>query len=407
MFFSPRAVVLLGLIPACAWPQQALTVQDAVARALSTHGMLAAGVNRIAAAEGLRRQAALMPNPKLVLQLENVRPYGNPAFQFHRDTDQFAYLQYLFETAGKRGLRTAAASAQAGRVALERESLAAQIRARVKSAYWAAAGAAQIRKWLDDDVARFAEVVQYHRNRVREGASAESDLLRVQLEASRLRLSASNARLTAERARIDLLREMGQAEFPELDFSDSIETIRPEIPDPSESALERRAEVKLARQIHTAALSQARLQQALAKPNIDVLLGYKRTNGLDTMLAGVQVDLPVANRNQGNLAAALSEAKAAESTLAAVEAVVRAEVEGARRAVTIRKNQLDSILAAMRTEANESQRIAGAAYRIGGVELLRLLDAERARIETQMLYYQTLSEYQQAVSALEAALGLP
>ncbi|MBN8730006.1 MAG: TolC family protein [Acidobacteria bacterium] len=387
--------------------QMPLTVDEAVSRALTSHGLLAAGQNRIAAAQGLRRQAALMPNPKLVLQLENTRPYGNPAFQFNRDTDQFAYLQYMFETANKRGLRMEAAAANVQRAELEREALAAQIRARVKAAYWLAAGAAQIQHWLDDDVTRFEEIVNYHQIRVREGAAAESDLLRVQLEASRLRLSASNARLVAGRTRIDLLREMGQREFPEVTFSDSIESIGGEIADPPEAALERRAEVKLARQIHTAALSQARLQQALAKPNIDILAGYKRTGGLDTMLAGVQVDLPLANRNQGNLAAALSEAKVAESTMAAVEAVVRAEVEGARRAVTIRKTQLDSILGAMRTQASESQRIASAAYRVGGVELLRLLDAERARIETQVLYYQTLSEYQQAVSALEAALGLP
>lgn len=402
-----RIGILALVACGCALGQMPLTVQDAVSRALTSHGLLAAGQSRIAAAEGLRRQAALMPNPKLVLQLENTRPYGNPAFQFNRDTDQFAYLQYMFETANKRGLRTEAAAANVQRVELERETLASQIRARVKAAYWQAAGAAQIQRWLDDDVTRFDEIVNYHQIRVREGAAAESDLLRVQLEASRLRLSASNARLTADRARIDLLREMGQSEFPELTFTDSVESIRPEIPDPPESALERRAEVKLARQVRTAALSQARLQQALAKPNIDILAGYKRTGGLDTMIAGVQVDLPIANRNQGNLAAALSDAKVAESTLAAVEAVVRAEVEGARRAVTIRKTQLDSILGAMRAQSTESQRIASAAYRVGGVELLRLLDAERARIETQVLYYQTLSEYQQAVSALEAALGLP
>lgn len=407
MFPSMRIGALMLGACACALGQMPLTVQDAVSRALTSHGLLAAGQSRIAAAEGLRRQAALMPNPKLVLQLENTRPYGNPAFQFNRDTDQFAYLQYMFETANKRGLRTEAASANVQRVELERETLASQIRARVKTAYWHAAGAAQIQRWLEDDVTRFDEIVNYHQIRVREGAAAESDLLRVQLEASRLRLSASNARLTADRARIDLLREMGQSEFPELTFTDSVESIRPEIPDPPESALERRAEVKLARQVHTAALSQARLQQALAKPNIDILAGYKRTGGLDTMIAGVQVDLPIANRNQGNLAAALSDAKVAESTLAAVEAVVRAEVEGTRRAVTIRKTQLDSILGAMRAQSTESQRIASAAYRVGGVELLRLLDAERARIETQVLYYQTLSEYQQAVSALEAALGLP
>ncbi|MEP7364001.1 MAG: TolC family protein [Acidobacteriota bacterium] len=406
MPFWMRICGLLFVCGEAVFGELTLTVHEALDRALATHGLLAAGQNRVEAAQGLQRQAGLMPNPKLFLQMENLRPGGNPAFRYSHDTDQFAYLQYMFETAGKRGLRSDAAAANVGRAELEREMLAAEIRARVKVAYWNAAGAAQIQNWLDQDVSRFGEVVRYHEVRVQEGATAESDLLRVQLEASRMRLSASNARLTAERARIDLLREMGQKEFPELVFSDSIETIRPEITDTAESALERRSEVKLARQIQIAAQRQVRLQEALAKPNIDVLFGYKRTGGLDTMMAGVQVDLPMANRNQGNLSSALSEVKVADSTLAAVEAVVRAEVESARRAVTIRKMQVDSILSAMRAQSSESQRIADAAYRVGGIELLRLLDAERARIETQILYYQTLSEYQQAVSSLETALGI-
>ncbi len=407
MRFWTRACAFFLAGCCCGFGQLTLTMREAIERALTTHGLLAAGQNRIAAAEGLRRQAGLMPNPRLVLQLENVRPYGNPAFQFNRDTDQFAYLQYMFETAGRRGLRGEAADAVVGRAELERETLLAQIRARVKMAYWSAAGAAQIQNWLEQDVERFDGVVRYHEARVKEGATAESDLLRVQLEASRLRLSASNARLVAERARIELLREMGQNEFPEVRFGDSVETLRAEIADTSEAALERRSEVKLARQMQLVAQRQARLQAALAKTNIEVLFGYKRTAGLDTMLGGVQVDLPAANRNQGNLSAALSEVKVAESTLAAVEAVVRAEVESARRSVAIRKTQVDSILSAMMALSNESQRIADAAYRVGGVELLRLLDAERARIETQILYYQTLSEYQQSVSALETALGMP
>lgn len=400
------ACAFILLWSASAFGQMTLSVREAIDRALSSHGLLAAQQNRIAAAEGLRRQAGLMPNPKLVLQLENTRPPGNPAFQFNRDTDQFAYLQYMFETAGKRGLRTELADAVVGRTELERDMLAAQIRARVKTAYWLAAGMAQIQNWLEQDVSRFDEIVRYHEVRVKEGATAESDLLRVQLEASRLRLSASSAQLAAERARIDLLREMGQTQFPAVMFGDSVETMRPEIAETAESALDRRSEVKLARQVQLAAQRQARLQAALSKPNIDVLFGYKRTAGLDTMLAGVQVDLPVSNRNQGNLSAALAEVKTAESTLAAVEAVVRAEVEGARRAVTIRQSQIESIMKVMRAQSEESQRIAAAAYRVGGVELLRLLDAERARIETQVLYFQTLTEYQQAVSALETALGL-
>jgi outer membrane protein TolC len=396
-----RAGAALIFFTAAANAQTALTVQQAVERALATHGLIQAGESRVRAAEGLRQQASLFMNPRLVLQAENLRTYGNPPFQYLRDMDHFAYLQHTFETANRRVLRTELASANVARTEFERETIAAQIRGRVKNAYWAAAGARQIQRWLDEDLIRFGEIVRYHELRVREGAMAESDLLRVRLEQSRLRLAASNARLNAERAAIDLWREMGSRDFPPVEFADSLETMH----DPQAPAAGR-AEVRLARQIAEQARRNVRLQQALARPNFDLVFGYKRSGALDMMMAGFQIDLPMSNRNQGNVAAAAAEVRAAEATLAAVEAQVNAEAEAARRAVEIRREQLASVIASMRSQAGESQRIADAAYRAGGIELLRLLDAERARIETQVLYYQTLAEYQQAVAALETALGV-
>jgi len=38
--------------------------------------------------------------------------------------------------------------------------------------------------------------------------------------------------------------------------------------------------------------------------------------------------------------------------------------------------------------------------------LLRLLDAQRAQIEAQLLYVKTLTEYRQALVTLETAMGV-
>ena len=64
-------------------------------------------------------------------------------------------------------------------------------------------------------------MVQFHRDRVREGAAPEVDLLRVQVEHDRLAASARTAALDAERARIALFREMGKIEFPPVEFADT------------------------------------------------------------------------------------------------------------------------------------------------------------------------------------------
>lgn len=378
-----------------------------MSEAVTANPLVQVGRDRVAVAEGLRRQAGLTFNPRLILQSENARPYGHPAFVYSKDTDNFAYLQQTFETAGKRDRRVDLASAGVRRLELERDLTARQIAARVKQFYWTAAGTHRAEQLQRENLANFGRIIDYHQSRVKEGAMAEVDLIRVRLEGERLEIGLTQATLDAERARIQVLREMGRREFPQIDFSDSLEAAGDgELAVNVEEALDRRLELKLARQAVEVARSNLRLQQTNVRPNFDVLFGYKRTVGLDTMIGGVQVDLPFANRNQGNVEAATAEIRAAESALAATQALIRAEVNAAQREYEIRRRQVGQPLAAMRDKAEEAARIAEAAYREGGTDLLRLLDAQRLRIETQLIYYQTMTGYRQSIAALEAALGL-
>lgn len=404
--------MLLRLFPVIlcvtAAAQTHLTLRDAVTTAIKDHPLLQAGTERIGAAEGLRRQAGFMPNPRLILQSENARPYGNPAFVYWRDADNFAYLQQTFETAGKRDRRVDLAGAHVRRAELERELLERQIAGRVKQAYWYAVGARRAEELLTEDLKNFQRIIEYHEVRVKEGAMAEADLIRVRLERERLLITLNSTKLEAERARIHLYREMGQTQFPAVQLVDGLEPLA----DPAGSAadtaqaLERRPELRLARQFVEVSRNSLRLQQVSGKPNVDVLFGYKRTSGFDTMLGGVQVDLPFHNRNQGNIAAATSELKAAESSLAATEALVKAEIEAAQRDYELRRRQVSDSFNSLRSQADESARIADAAYREGGTDLLRFLDAQRIRIETQLLYFRALTDYQQSVVALDIALGV-
>jgi outer membrane protein TolC len=123
-------------------------------------------------------------------------------------------------------------------------------------------------------------------------------------------------------------------------------------------------------------------------------------------VAGFSLNLPLRNRNQGNIAAAAAEVSAARAELAAAQALVRAEVEAAARDYAIRRRQLAESLRPMRDQAAESARIAQAAYREGGWDLLRLLDAERLRLETELVYYRALAELRQSAAALETAMGV-
>ncbi len=393
----------------CALPLAAgtLTVREAVERALASHPALGVAAERVAALEGLRQQAALRLNPRFIFQTENLRGWQSPEFRFGTQTDTFAYLQQTLETAGKRERRTELAEANRRRGDLERELLRRQIAARVKAAYWNAAAAQRLLSVWEEAVANFEQVVQFHEARVREGAMAEVDLIRVQVERERLSIQAVAARLEAERTRIALYREMGQTEIGTDTLADTLEAA-PAAPPVADAAraLENRMEMEAARQEEIAARSNVRLQQATARPNLEVLGGYKRSGPLDTLIAGVQVDLPFLNRNQGAIASAEAGVRAAQRYREVQEAAIRAEVKLAEAEVNARLRQVRDSLGPLRSRAAESSRIAQAAYREGGTDLSRLLDAERVRLDAEALYFRTWAEYHQAVIALEIAMGV-
>ena len=78
-----RAFVRIWLFPLALTPvlvgQVRLTLAEAISQALRENPRLAAASDRIGVAEGLRKQAGLPPNPRLIVQLENTRFWGNPA----------------------------------------------------------------------------------------------------------------------------------------------------------------------------------------------------------------------------------------------------------------------------------------------------------------------------------------
>ncbi len=403
-----RTVALATLLaPALPAADRTLSIREAVDSALAAHPALVESAARMGVTEAGGRQASVSPNPRLVLQVENVRPYGNPSFRYGRDADQFAYLEKDFETGGKRQRRIDVAAFAVRRAELELALLRQRIAARVKQAYWQAAGARRNHQLVAATVKNLDQVVEYHQTRVREGAMAAGDLLRVRLERERLELAANTADLEAERARILVEREMGWKEFPGLLLADPVETPPPAAGEASlERALAERAEVLLARQAIETARAQLASEQAIGLPNLGVLFGYKRTAGFDTMIGGVQFELPFTNRNRGNIDAAAAAIRASEASLAGAEALVAAEFHTAEREHRLRLNQLGHSLRQMLEIAEESARIAQAAYREGVADLLRLLDAGRVLLETQLLYARAHAEYRQSAAALETAMGV-
>lgn len=398
-------VILQFALPARG--QESLSLEDAVRRALENHPRLAADSARIAAARGLTTQAGLRPNPRLTVQSENWTFKGAPNQSIASTfTDQFLFASQLLETAGKRQRRVDLAEAGVRAAVDDREVTTRQIAARVKLTYWAAVGAHRVAGLLRENQANLAQTVRYHELQLQEGAIPEADLIRVRLEHDRASVMLESAVRESEAARVALQREMGERAFPDIRLTGSLEAPVVPLSADVEIALSARPDVQRARRAIEHSQANLRLQQAAARPDVEVLGGYKRTGGYDTVLWGVQMGLPFTNKNQGNIAAGSAEVRAAQADAAAIEAQVRAEVAAAQRDVDARRERIAGRLSASRAAAAESVEIARAAYREGGTDLLRLLDAERIYIELEVLNARMLTEYRQSLVTLETALGV-
>ncbi len=402
-------VNLALVVPAVGEAQTSLRVQEAVDTALRSRALLKAEAERVHVAEGRKQQAGLFPNPEFQFGNENLRPGQT----YSRDVDTLAYVTWPLDVLGKRGQRVAVATQAVARSEAELELLRRQMAHSVRTAYWTARGAQERRDLLQSNVNNFQRIVDYHAAQLGAGVIAEQDLLRVRLEGERLQIASRLAAIEAVRSRAQLLREMGRTDGADLILAEPLDLVPPvaivaAVPD----VLARRSEIKVAAAALDEARANLRLQDVSARPDLGIVYGYKRTqlpdavDGVNTAIAAVKITIPLTDRNQGNRAAAAAELRRQEQLRVEAETNVKNDLQRAIQEYELRSAEVRDTLRPLREHATTISGIAQAAYQQGGVDLLRLLDAERARIEAELAWVEGMVAFQHSVVNLDAAQGV-
>jgi outer membrane protein, heavy metal efflux system len=398
--------VLAALLP---WSrlcdaQTALSSTEAVNFALSHRPELRAATDRVSGSEHLRAQAGLIPNPHFLFRKEDLRPQTSA---FGESSQTYWEGAQLLEISGKRGGRIAVANQSIEQSRLEVDLDRRQIALSVRESYWKAKAMQALADLYDENAKYFQQVIDYHEARFHEGKIAEIDLLRVRLQGQQIRAAAANARLDSEKAILMLAQEMNAASNSAWVLSDDLETLeepRPIPPGSDASAL--RTEAQIAQQSIAQAKARTQLERATGRPDLLFTGGYKRDLNLDAPLAGVQFELPLFNRNQGAVAASRAEEDAATETYQATRNRLAAELALAQREYEMRREQYLQVFKPLRNQAIEISDISRAAYQAGGLDLLRLLDAERARVDAELTYVRALEGFHLSVVALNYAEGM-
>jgi outer membrane protein, heavy metal efflux system len=389
--------------------QTRLSLQEAVGKALESRASLKAALDQVSVAQGVERQSGLFANPTFQFENQNLRPGQT----YTRDVDTYAYLTQPLDVLGKRKQRITVSARGVNSSQAQYERARRQIAESVKQTYWSARGAQEARAVLKATVDNFQKIVDYHAAQLSAGAIPEQDFLRVQLESERLKIVATLADLEATRTRVQLQKEMGQSDFPELVLTEPLDVnATPIAPLDIQQVLAQHIEMTIATAAVEEAQAKVKLEDVSARPDLNIIYGYKRTQlvdsttGTNTALAGVQITVPITDRNQGNRAAAEAELRRRQQLLAEAEAGVRADYYGALQQYQVRWNQVLNSLQPLREHATVISEIARAAYSQGGTDLLRLLDAERAQLDAEFAYVQGMVAYQQSIVSLEAAEGI-
>ena len=381
-----------------------LSLHDAIQQSLASP-QARLGQDQVDAVRGSVVQAGLRPNPRLYLQSEDLRP-GADNFDFPNDTEDYAYIGQLFELGGKRSRRLDVARANVRQAEANQVLLNQQIAGRVAAAYWTAVTSIGVETLLEEDLHAVDEIVRYNKERVDAGAMRGIDLIRVQIERDRLLLAFEAAKRDAVLSRIDLFRQMGRAPDPGVSLSDSLDSTAALQTESLAVVLAARADVAAARESVTAAEADVRLQRAVGVPDLDLLGGYKRNSGFNTAYTGLQIPLAFRNRNQGEVARAEASVRLAKDRLQQLELSVGAEIAAAQEAYVHQQAVVHDILPDMRARARQNLAIMDDAYRTGGVDLLRYLDAERTAFDVEVTALRTLAEFQQARLRLQLAYGV-
>ncbi len=384
--------------------QTSLTLHEAI-RLSQTSPQARVGQDQVDAVRGSVVQAGLRPNPRLYLQSEDLRPWADN-FDFPNQTEDYAYVGQLFELGGKRARRLDLAKANLLQAEANRVLLNQQIAGRVAAAYWTAVASEGIEKLLGEDLHAVDEIVRYNKARVDAGAMRGIDLIRVQIERDRLLLALDTARREVVLSRIELFRQIGRTPDDRVRLADTLDSTAALKTESLAVVLATRADVASAREAVAAAEADVRLQRAVAAPDVDFLAGYKRNSGNNTAYSSVQIPLAFRNRNQGEVARAEATVRLEKDRLQQLELSVSAEVSAAQEAYTQQQAAIRDTLPDMRARAKQNLAIMDDAYRTGGVDLLRYLDAERTAFDVEVTALRTLAEFQQAGLRLQLAYGV-
>lgn len=362
----------------------------------------------IAVARGGLVGAQKRPNPEFQLSSESYPLFDSHPGPLINNSETILAFSQTIETAGKRGKRTAVAMQDVQVSQSSLEDVIRQLKLELKSRYFAVSLAKAQYDLAQGIVSEYDKVVKVNEARYKQGEVSGFEFSRLQTERLRFFNDVVEAELQLKNSKVALLELLGaDPGITDFDVTDTLNSASPSIalPDLQQQALQARADLIAQRQRVERGSQEIRLQKSEAVPNITPSFGYKRTFNQNTVAFGVNIPIPLFNRNQGGVAQANAQLEQQRYEQTRVELEVRRDVQQAFNSVQAQNQRVEALQKTYVPSARRARDIAESSYRLGALELIGFLDVQRAYREALRTYNQALFDQRAAVALLEAAIG--
>src|SRR5258707_8099489 len=398
--------------------QQGVTEAELVTRAVASNPTLAAQRQQIEMAKGDVTQARLRKNPSLILGgLKEVNG-GDNSFNVGG--------MLPLELYGRRARRTEVAQSKEGAaqqsVADQERLLTGQVRARFGEALASIRNLMFVEQLLQVN----RDFLKLMEDRVREGATPSLDADETRVEVNRIETTRIDYQAKAEVALLALKETVGIDPDEPIRLKGALE-LAPLNYDQKQLlqlATDHRPDLAFQRANEAVANAELRSDKAMGKPDASVFGGYERPNmgfseqafdatgnlapirqAFNHVVFGLNINLPVFDRNQGAVVADTAAIRAAQSQIAAVNLNLRHEVaqnlirfNGAQARVAVYRS-------GVRDQSAHNLDLVRQTYSYGRTTLLDVIAEQRRYIDIETGYTDILLDAYAARRSLEQAVG--
>lgn len=355
-----------------------LSLEQALEEAEARSPAIVAARARVEAAAARIRQAGYRTNPDLSVEVENF--LGTGELSGLRQTEATVSLNQRLDLGGRRRSQVAVAqatfAAEQLRLAISRADLAQSVRQQ----FARAVSARERLRIAEENEANSREVARVAGILVAEGRDPPLRAVRARSAAAQAFAELEAARAEEVSARGTLAALFGVVAVPASVVGDLL------TPPPPSTEPERSLEIRLAEAERIRAESEvaSQLAQGRLDPAVGLGVRHVRETGDFALVGGISLPLRVFDRNQGNVAAARAEVRAAEASLANARASATSRARNATIGVEAAQARVQALESAGVPEAAEALRLAQLSYREGRATLLELLDAQNANRNAQL-----------------------